>query len=109
MIEKSFTETSMEDEESHQDLEHSSQSSNSNYSSYSTRQQYHKRYVKNTDFIMGFLSGVFFNIFSLTILFFVKSKNFEEGVKVGWVYFILFASLFLLELLLETFFKGKFN
>ena len=66
------------------------------------RRKYLERFNKNQDFIWGFLSGVFFNVFSLTILFFVKSKNFEEGVRVGWIYFGFFVFLFLIQFLIES-------
>lgn len=73
----------------------------SNYSTQSEKQKYRERFQKNQDFMLGFLSGVFFNVFSLTILFFIKSKNFEEGVRVGLFFFsfllVLVIGMYLLE------------
>lgn len=87
--------------------EFSENEGDSYYSSYSLKRKYQDRFNKNQDFIFGFLSGVFFNVFSLTILFFVKSKDFEEGVRVGWIYFGFFVFLFFIQFVVETSFRAS--
>ena len=49
--------------------------------------------AKNQEFVFGFITGVFFNFFAITILFFINSKHFKEGVVVGWIYCGVFAIL----------------
>ena len=56
----------------------------------------------------GFLSGVFFNIFAVSILYFINSKDFKEGVYVGWIYFIIFIILIFLTNYLKAHSNGSF-
>ena len=57
--------------------------------------------ARNEEFVGGFITGVFFNFFAITILFFIKSKHFKEGVEVGWIYCGVFAILIFASYLID--------